>query len=312
MKRASIVRLAAVAIAGTAMLSGAGRGWAEDAVVAKINGQEIKESDLKMAAAEVGPELAALPADKQRRILLEFLIEMRLFADAADAAKLTSGAEFEQRQAYWTTRAKRDAYFESSIKGSISDGLVRGIYDDKVKMIPTEDEVDASHILVESEDKAKEVFDKVGKGDDFAKLATEYSSDPGSKANGGKLGYFTKGQMVKEFEDAAFALKKGEVSKPVQSKFGWHIIKVEDRRAKPPPSYDEVKGQIVDSMVQQKGQQAATDLRGKANIEYVDTTIAEEVRKETAINAGKKKLQEQQFEEQIKQMESGGEPAKKE
>lgn len=310
-KRARAVRLAACAIAAAAFLPGADLAWAEDAVVAKINGQEIKESDLKLAETEIGPELASLPADKQRRVLLEYLIEMRLFADAADGAKLTSGPEFEKRQAYWTARAKRDAYFEGSIKGSISDALVRGIYDDKVKEIPPQDEVDARHILVENEEKAKEVYDKVGKGEDFAKLAVDYSTDPGSKADGGKLGYFTKGQMVKEFEDAAFALKKGEVSKPVQSKFGWHIIKLDDRRVKPPPAYEAVKGQIVDSMVQQKGQQAATDLRGKAQIEYVDATIAEDVRKETALRAAQKKLQEEQFEEQLKKMQSGEQPEKK-
>lgn len=301
MKRARVARLAAAAIAATAVFSAPRYALAEDAAVAKINGQEIKESDLKLAEAEVGPEIASLPPDKRRRILVEYLIEMQLFADAADGEKLTSGPDFEKRQAYWTTRAKRDAYYESSIKGSISDALVRGIYDDKVKMIPREDEVDARHILVETEVTANEVYDKVGKGEDFAKLAVEFSQDPGSKADGGKLGYFTKGQMVKEFEDAAFALKKGEVSKPVKSKFGWHVIKVEDRREKPLPAYDEVKDQIVNSMVQQKGQQAATDLRGKAKIEYLDASMAEEVRKETAMAAAKKKLMEEQMGEQIRQ-----------
>ncbi|WP_072395038.1 peptidylprolyl isomerase [Hyphomicrobium sp. CS1GBMeth3] len=304
MKRVTAARLTAFALAGAALLSGPA--FADDAVVAKLNGVEIKESDLEMAEAEVGSELHSIPEDKRKRLLLEFMIEMRLFADAADGQKLTSGPEFEKRLAYWNMRAKRDAFYEASVRGGISEGVVRGIYDDKVKMIPREDEVEASHILVDSEDKAKEVLGKVEKGEDFAKLAEEYSSDPGSKANGGKLGYFGKGQMVKEFEAAAFALKKGEVSKPVQSKFGWHIIKVEDRREKPLPTYEQVKDQILDSMVQQKGQQVAQDLRGKANIEYVDAEIREEVRKETAMAAARKKLQEQQFEEQIKQMEQKG------
>ena len=316
MKRAETFRLAALAFAAAGLLAapepaGYGRALAQDAVVAKINGIEIKESDLKLAEAEVGPELHTLPADKRRRLLLEFLIEMRLFADAADGAKLTSGPAYEKRLAYWSTRAKRDAFYEASVRGAIGDALVRGIYDDKVKMIPREDEVDASHILVDSEDKAKEVLGKVEKGESFATLAEAYSSDPGSKANGGKLGYFTKGQMVKEFEDAAFALKKGEVSKPVQSKFGWHVIKLDDRREKPLPTFEEVKDQIVNGMVQQKGQQVAEELRGKADIEYVDAEIREEVRKETALAAARKKLQEQQFEEQIKKMESEGQPEKK-
>lgn len=313
MERTRIARFAAFAVVGASLVAGPGFARAEDTVVAKLNGQEIKESDLKLAEAEVGPEIANLPPEKRKRILLEFLIEMRLFADAADSASLTSGADFEKRLDYWKTRAKRDAYYEASIKGAIGDALVRGIYDDKVKMIPAEEEVNARHILVETEVTANEVFDKVGKGEDFAKLAVDYSRDPGSKADGGNLGYFGKGQMVKEFSDAAFALKKGEVSKPVKSQFGWHVIKVEDRRTKPLPTYEEVKDQIVASMVQQKGQQAATDLRGKAKVEYVDAQIAEDVRKETAVAAAKKKLMEDQLGEQIKQMETEGkQPEKKE
>lgn len=303
MKPATAARLTALALAGAALLSGPAFA---DAVVAKINGIEIKESDLKLAEAEVGSELHSIPEDKRKRLLLEFMIEMRLFAEAADGQKLTTGPDFEKRLAYWNMRAKRDAFYEASVRGGISEAVVRGIYDDKVKEIPREDEVNASHILVDGEEKAKEVLGKVEKGEDFSKLAEEYSSDPGSKANGGKLGYFGKGQMVKEFETAAFALKKGEVSKPVQSKFGWHIIKIEDRREKPLPTYEQVKDQILDSMVQQKGQQVAQELRGKAEIDYVDPEIREEVRKETAMAAARKKMQEQQFEEQIKQMENKG------
>ncbi len=312
-KQPRVVRLAALALAGAALLSGPAllaptAALADDAVVAKLNGKEIRESDLALAEAEVGPEVANLPAANRRRLLLEFLIEMQLFADAAEGEKLTSGADYEKRLAYWNTRAKRDAFYEKSIKGAISDGLVKGIYDDKVKMIPAEDEVEARHILVDSEDKAKEVLEKIGKGEDFAKLAEEYSNDPGSKADGGKLGYFSKGQMVKEFEDAAFALRKGEVSKPVQTKFGWHIIKIEDRRTKPLPTFEEVKGQIVNSMVQQKGQQVAQDLRGKASIEYVDSEIKLQVEQEAALAAAKKKMFEQQMDQQIQKMEDQKKP----
>lgn len=295
-------RLAMSAFVGLAILAGpqaAGVARADDdPVLARLNGKEIRESDLKLVEAEVGPEIHNMPAANRRRLMLEFLIEMQIFADAADAEKLTSGPDFEKRLEYWTKRAKRDAYYETAIKGTVSDGLAKGIYDDKVKMIPPEDEVNASHILVESEEKAKEVFDKIGQGEPFAKLAETYSQDPGSKAVGGSLGYFTKGQMVKEFEDAAFALKKGEVSKPIKSKFGWHIIKVDDRRTKPLPTFEEVKPQIVQSVTQQKSQQVATDLRGKANIEYVDSEIKLQVEQETAAAAAKQKILEEQIKKQ--------------
>jgi len=290
----------AVALAGAATAAAPVPALADDAVVAKLNGKEIRESDLALAESEIGPEIASLPPANRRRVLLEFLIEQQLFADAADAEKLSSGAEYEKRLAYWQMRAKRDVFFEKSVKGTVSDGLAKGIYDDKVKMIPPEEEVDARHILVETEAKANEVLEKVGKGEDFTALAALYSNDPGSKADGGKLGYFSKGQMVKEFEDAAFALKKGEVSKPVQSKFGWHVIKLEDRRTRPLPTFEEVKPQIVQSIVQQKGQQTAKDLRGKASIEYVDSEIKQQVAQETAAAVGKQKAFEQQIDEQLK------------
>jgi len=296
----SVLRAVTCTFLSAALTLGASAALADDAVVAKMNGQEIRESDLALAEAEVGPQLAHMPAANRRRVLLEYVIENRLFADAADGAKLTSGPEFEQRLAYWSTRAKRDTFFEKSIKGDIGEPVLKGIYDDKVKMLPAQEEVEARHILVETEDKAKEVVEKIGKGEDFGKLAADYSTDPGSKADGGKLGYFSRGQMVKEFDEAAFALKPGEVSPPVRSQFGWHIIKVENRRSKEPPKFEDVKDQILAGMVQQKGQQVAQDLHDKANIEYVDNEIKLQVEQEAA----KKKQLNKSMEDQIRAMEA--------
>ena len=209
------------------------------------------------------------------------------------------GPEFEKRLAYFRQRALRDQFFEKSVKGSISDAVAKGIYDDKVKMLPQEEEIQARHILVATEDKAKELAENIGKGADFAQLAKENSTDPGSKDNGGMLGYFSKGQMVPEFEKAAFELKAGELSKPVKSQFGWHIIKVDDRRQKKPPTFEEVKDRLVGSMAQNKAQEIATNLRGKATIEYVDADI----RKQAEEDAAKAAVQKMQMEEQIKKME---------
>ena len=102
----------------------------------------------------------------------------------------------------------------------------------------------ARHILVENEDDAKKAYDRVKGGEDFAKVAKELSKDPGS-SDGGDLGWFTKDRMVKEFADAAFAMKPGDISQPVKSQFGWHVIKVEERRTKPVPTFDQVKPQIA-------------------------------------------------------------------
>jgi peptidyl-prolyl cis-trans isomerase C len=169
-------------------------------------------------------------------------------------------------------------------------------------MMPQEEEVQARHILVATEEKAKELAEAIGKGGDFAQLAKDNSSDPGSKDNGGMLGYFGKGQMVPEFEKAAFELKAGELSKPVKSQFGWHIIKVDDRRQKKPPTFEEVKDRLLGSMAQNKAQEIASNLRGKATIEYVDP----EIRKQAEEDAIKAAVQKKQMEEQIKKMEQQG------
>jgi peptidyl-prolyl cis-trans isomerase C len=199
--------------------------------------------------------------------------------------------------AFWRQRALRDAYFEKSVKASIGIEAARAIYDDKVKQLPPDEEVQARHILVASEDEAKKLIDRAGKGEDFAKLAEEASGDAGSKAQGGMLGYFGKGQMVPQFEEAAFAMKKGEVSKPVQSQFGWHVIKVEDRRQKPPPTFDEVKDRLIGSMVQNKAQAIATDLRGKAKIEYIDPEIKKMAEEDAAKQAAAETVRKKQMED---------------
>jgi peptidyl-prolyl cis-trans isomerase C len=286
-------------VLGAAVFLGPVTATAEDKVLAKVNGQEITEADIVLAEGDIGAELASLPPATKRRVLVEYIVETKLFAEAAEADKLATGPEFEKRLAYFRQRALRDQFFEKSVKGSISDAVAKGIYDDKVKMLPQEEEVQARHILVASEDKAKELAENIGKGGDFAQLAKENSTDPGSKDTGGMLGYFSKGQMVPEFEKAAFELKTGELSKPVKSQFGWHIIKVEDRRQKKPPTFEEVKDRLVGSMAQNKAQEIATNLRGKATIEYVDP----EIRKQAEEDAAKAAVQKMQMNEQIKKME---------
>ncbi len=189
----------------------------------------------------------------------------------------------------------RDAYFDKSVRAGVNEAEAKAFYDNQVKAIPPEEELQARHILVESEAKSKELADKIAKGEDFAKLATENTIDGGSRADGGMLGYFGKGQMVPQFEQAAFALKKGEISKPVQSQFGWHLIKLEDRRQKPPPSFDELKDRILGSMIQQKAQEVATGLRAKAEIEYVDPEVKKEVEGDKEKAAARQKAMEEQM-----------------
>lgn len=247
--------------------------YAEDKVVATINGKPITEADLAVAETEIGSDMGSLPAPQKRMSLLEFLIDNQLFAEAAEGANLGQGADFETRLQYLRRRALRELYFEKVVKGAVTDADARKLYDDQVKLLKPEEEVQARHILVESEDKAKELKEKIKGGADFAVVAKENSKDPGSKEDGGSLGYFGRGQMVPQFEEVVFKLNKGDVSDPVKTQFGWHLIKIEDRRQKQPPAFEVVKDRIVQSMLLQKAQQSAADLRSKAKIEFVDTEI---------------------------------------
>ncbi len=269
----------------SALVGGATVALAQDTALATVNGKPVAAADLKLAETELGPELAQLPEASRRRILLEYVIENQIFADAADGAKLSTGAEYEQRMQYWRRRALRDLYFEKTIRASVSEADAKAFYDEQVKAMKPEEEVKARHILVEDEAKAKELADKLGKGGDFAALAKEFSKDPGSKENGGDLGFFAKGQMVPEFEAAAFALEKGKTSAPVKSNFGWHVIQVEDKRMRQPPPFDGLKERIINSLLQKKAQTVGGELRTAAKIEYIDPEIKKAVEAEKAAAA---------------------------
>lgn len=254
-----------------------------DKLVAKVNGKSITESDMQLAEAEIGNELGSIPPEARRRVILEYVIENQLFADAAEAAKLGSGAAFEERMNYWRRRALREYYFEAELNKSVSEADAKKFYDQQVGSAKAQEEVRARHILVESEDLAKQLHARITKGEDFIALAKEHSKDPGSKDEGGDLGYFGKGQMVPVFEETAFGLKAGDVSAPVKSQFGWHIVKVEDRRARGAPPFDSIKERIVASMIHRKAQEVAADLRAKAQLEYVDPAIKAQIDQEKAI-----------------------------
>jgi peptidyl-prolyl cis-trans isomerase C len=248
-----------------------------DTVVAKVNGHAITEADMRFAENELGGELANLPPDVKRRALAEYLIDNALFADAAETAKITATPEFEQQMGYLKRRVLRELYFEKTLKGTVSLDEAKKIYADKIAQMKPEEEIQARHILVDSEDKAKELRAKIVAGGDFAQLAKENSTDTGSKDQGGVLGYFGHGQMVPEFEAAAFRLEKGEISEPVHTNYGWHIIKIDDRRKKEPPAFDTVKDTIINSLVVRKAQDQATEMRSKAQVEYVDAGIKKQV-----------------------------------
>lgn len=246
---------------------------AQETIVAKVNGKAITEADVRLAEAEIGADLSRYPAATRRRVVIEFLIENELFAAAATGKNVADSSSYKERQHYWQRRNLRDSYFETNIRSQITNAQARAFYDQQVKSFPGGKQVRASHILVPTEDQAKAIFEQIAHDGDFAELAKKHSTDPGSKVKGGDLGYFGRGQMVPVFEKTAFSLPVGDVSLPVKSRFGWHIIKVTDKRDRKPPPFEGLKDQIKTSLMHDKAKKLVEDLRKNAQIEYLDPTV---------------------------------------
>ena len=246
---------------------------AQDAVVAKVNGRVITEADVRLAQTEIGADLQNYPAATRRRVIIEFLIENELFAEAAAAKNVAASTAYKERKNYWDRRSLRDSYFDTQIRSQITEAQARAFYDAQVKGFKGGEEIRASHILVKTEDEAKAIFEQIAHDGDFAELAAKHSLDPGSKAKGGDLGYFGKGRMVPVFEKAAFSTPVGEVSLPVKSQFGWHIIKVTAKRNSKPPAFETLKDRIITRLMRDKAKQLADDLRKKAKVEYIDPAV---------------------------------------
>jgi peptidyl-prolyl cis-trans isomerase C len=247
--------------------------WAQgaDPVVARVNGLEIHESDIKLAEEEVGSGLPQQATDEQKRdYLISYLTDMLLVAKAAEAKKISQDVDFAKRLAFARNRVLMEMMLQTEAKGAVTEAAMRKVYDDAIKQMGDQQEVHARHILVETEDEAKAVLASVKKGGDFAALAKEKSKDPGSAAEGGDLGFFAKDQMVAEFSEMAFKLNKGQVSDPVKTQFGWHIIKVEDKRTKPVPEFAQVKDQVETYVVRKAQADYIHKLQESAKIERLD------------------------------------------
>ncbi len=242
---------------------------AQDKVVATVNGEAITEADLKFATEDLAGSIPAATEDAKRRYVIDYLVDLKLLSRAAASEKLGDTEEFARRLAYAKDRALMELLMTREGKKAVTPEAMQAFYADQIKGIKSETEVRARHILVETEDDAKKALARVKGGEDFAKVATELSKDPGSGKDGGDLGYFTKQRMVPEFAEAAFSTEPGQIAGPVKSQFGYHIIKVEDKREKKPPAFEQLKDRIEEFLTQKSQQDVIVKLRQTAKIERV-------------------------------------------
>jgi peptidyl-prolyl cis-trans isomerase C len=245
--------------------------WAEDAdpVIARVNGVEIHQSDLALAEDEVGASMPQMGDDQKREYLITYLADIVILAQAAQKQNVGDRPDVKHRVEFERNKVLMETLLQDAGRTATTDDAMHKVYDDAIKQMPPEEEVHARHILVATEDEAKEIEAELKKGADFATLAKAKSKDPGA-ADGGDLGYFTKDQMVPEFSEVAFKLDKGQISDPVKTQFGWHIIQVEDKRTKPTPTFDEVKGQIQNYVEHKAQAELVQNLRKSATIERLD------------------------------------------
>jgi peptidyl-prolyl cis-trans isomerase C len=238
-------------------------------VLARVDGSTIRQSDVALAEEDLGNNAQQMTEDQKRDYIVTYLVDVNLISKAAEAKKLGDSDEFNRRLAFYRKKLLMELLLQSEAKAAITDAAMQETYQEAVKQFGKEEEVRARHILLEKEDDAWAVLDELKKGGDFGELAKKHSKDPGA-ANGGDLGYFTKDQMVPEFAEVAFKLGTGQMSGLVKTPFGWHIIKVEDKRTKQAPEFDKVKDQIEAFIVRKTQAELVAKLREAAKIERLD------------------------------------------
>jgi peptidyl-prolyl cis-trans isomerase C len=243
-----------------------------DTVVAKVGDATVTEKQLQIAREAFAGELANVPEAQWRSVLVDAVINMELLALAARDEGLGEGPDFDARLEFLKQQTLRNLYVDHAIVNGVTDEELQKGYETLVvaghKPTP---QVRARHILVDTKEEAEKIIEELKGGADFAELAKQ-SKDP-SGQNGGDLGFFGQGQMVPEFEKAAFALEPGQFTQePVQSQFGWHVIKVEEKRMSEPPAFADVEAQLRNYLIRQKFETVLAGLRDKYPVEIVDPT----------------------------------------
>lgn len=263
----------------------AGASAQESKVIATIGGEQITEADVDMVSKGMDAQFEKMPEDQRRLAALASLVDIRAVAMKAREAKFDQSEFFKKQIALINLRALHDAFFKSEVVDKITDADVRARYDKELSAVPPQNEVRARHILVKTEAEAKDVIKQLDGGAKFEDIAKAKSSD-GSAGEGGDLGYFGPGRMVPEFEKYAFTLEVGQYTKePVKTEFGFHVIKVEDKRTKQPPAFDQVAGQVRDILLRERYVETARKYRDELKVEWVDPAVKKAMEANAAAQA---------------------------
>lgn len=248
-------------------LAAAATAQAQGTAVARVNGVAIPQSQLELLVKNLAAQ-GRQDSPELREALKQQMINRELMTQEAVRRGLDKSTDTAARLTFARQDVLSNAFVQEALKKTpVSDEAVRKEYE-RIKAQLGAREFKARHILVAKEDEAKDVIAQLQKGGNFEKIAAERSNDPGSKTNGGDLGWAPPNRYVKPFAEALLKLKKGQTTEtPVQTQFGWHVIRMDDERASRIPSFDEAKPQLQQMLQSQAVEKAVAELRAKAKIE---------------------------------------------
>lgn len=239
-------------------------------VVAKVDGKDITRLDVLNFMQTLSPQVRALPVEQLFPMAVDQLVNTQIIIEKTKDVNLDGDPEVQKQLAAAKDQIERSVYIQKEVEKKVDDGKIKKAYDAYVKGFPDVQEVKARHILVKDEAKAKELIAKLDAGEDFAKLATENSTD-GTAKSGGELGYFTDKEVVPAFAAAAFATAPGSYTKaPVKTDFGYHVIKVEEKRKRPAATLEQAKPFLEAQVRREILESIIKDWRGDAKIETFD------------------------------------------
>lgn len=281
----------ALALASPAMAQGSGE---EDEVVARVNGYEIRASEVRLASDDIVAQLEQVPPRLRYPFVVQYLIERHLLAQQAVQQGLDRSAEYRRRLAFYQAKALRDAFFHEEIRAGIAEEELREIYEREAAQVADDERVRVRHILVQTEAEAQQLRQQIEEGANFEELARAHSRD-GSAEFGGDLGFFRAEEMVPEFSRVAFEMDEGTVSDPVRTQYGWHLIqKIAHRRGAEP--FEQVRDAIELILLRMRVQERVDELRESGNVELVDPDLKEF---EEQIEAQRQEMLRQQQEQQL-------------
>ncbi|MEO4044946.1 foldase protein PrsA [Hoeflea sp.] len=240
----------------------------QEEIVARVDGQDITASELAVAEEMYAQQLGSMPDDARRSVLIDALIDLRIVANEARERGIAGEESFKRKMAFLEEQTLRSAFIGEQITASVTEEAVRTAYEAQIARMPRVEETRIRHILLDAKEAATAVIEALNGGEDFAALAREHSKDVVSKPKGGDLGFVATGQSLPEIDAAVANLQDGEyTAKPVRSSFGFHVLKVEERRQQPAPEFETVAPQMRQSLQAAEQQRIIGELRAKAQVE---------------------------------------------